>query len=618
MGGICGWQGDLGDHDPRAVRLAAASRSVSFNGPVKIGEATRKRGLHVEGNPRECHTCLQGPVWAGIEGLPRWSDTEIGEIAARDGHARALAVAYERFGAALFDILTGTWAVAVLDGGRGRALLAVDRLGVRPLCYALDHDGGLVFGTTVDSVRSHPNIDAAINPQALFDFLYFTRIPAPETVFKGIHKLMPGHMLWREGDSITTKRYWTLDYVEDEAANPRELAAELHEILRRAVGRSLAGTNNDTVGSFLSGGIDSSTITGLLAEQSGGHAKAFGVGFDSDRYDEMAFARASAGHFGAEFNEREVTPGDIVAALPGIAAAFDEPFGNSSVIPCYVCAKLAREHGMDVLLAGDGGDEIFAGNARYAKQKIYDFYFRVPRWIRRGLLEPALLKTSFGERIPVVRKARNYIRRAKIPLPDRLESDNFYQDKAAGMIFAPDASSDINPGNPIAIMRGHYEATKATTALDRMLFLDLHTTLADDDLRKVGRTAELAGISVRFPLLDEEVVEFSGRVPAGLKLKGRELRHFFKFAMRDFLPPTTLAKSKHGFGLPFGEWFRTDAALQEMVADLLAGLARRDFFRDDFLTAVQTQHRAGQSHYYGEIIWVLVLLELWFEHHMDR
>jgi asparagine synthase (glutamine-hydrolysing) len=217
-----------------------------------------------------------------------------------------------------------------------------------------------------------------------------------------------------------------------------------------------------------------------------------------------------------------------------------------------------------------------------------------------------------------LRKARSYIQRANVPLPDRLESYNHYNEVEMTDCFTPAVAESIDRQNPYRLLRMHYEAAGTESSLDSMLHLDVRTTLSDDDLRKVEQTSALAGVAVRYPLLDEEVVAFSARIPPAMKLEGRRLRSFFKYAVRDFLPPATLTKSKHGFGLPFGLWLKTDAGMQALAYDSLASLKKRNIFQPAFLDSAIETHRNGHSSFYGELIWVLMLLELWFQKHRDR
>ncbi len=614
MSGLCGWiDGRAATKDAlRVIDCMAAEIALLPTAAIESA-AGEGRALAVGGPDADRHLVAEGAVWAAITGQPRWSHPDLAAVAEAEDHARALAAAYARYGTDLFDHLHGPWALAVIDARRKRCLIAIDRLAIHPLCYATTADGGVVFGTTTDSVRVHPSVCATVSPQAMFDYLFLTRVPAPLTIYREIAKLFPGeYALLSDGEAVT-RPYWSLAYQNLAHADLDELATELKAVLRQAIARAEEQSGASTIGSYLSGGVDSSTVTGLLAEHRGGAVDAFGVGFDLDAYDEMAYARAAARHFGVRLHEYTVTPQDIVDAAPMIAAAYDEPFGNSSAIAAYCCARTAREHGIERLLAGDGGDELFAGNARYLSQKVFEIWGRIPAWLRRGVIEPVVWGVPGGAAIPPLRKARSYIRRASIPLPDRLESYNPLNEVALTECFEPDLAAEIDRDGPLAINRMHYSATRSQSPLHCMMHLDLRTVIADDDLRKVRRTAMLAGVDVRFPLLEEEVVGFSAKVPPAALIKGTKLRHFFKWALRDFLAPETLRKKKHGFGLPFGHWLKSDPALQAIAYDSLSTLKRRGLLRPAFIDSAIEMHRTGHASLHGELVWVLMMLALWLD-----
>jgi asparagine synthase (glutamine-hydrolysing) len=325
----------------------------------------------------------------------------------------------------------------------------------------------------------------------------------------------------------------------------------------------------------------------------------------------MEYARITAKHFAAEAHEYYVTPQDVVEAIPLIAQAYDEPFGNSSAVPTYFCARMARADGVKVLLAGDGGDEIFGGNVRYARQKILEWYWCVPAPLRRALIEPLALGLPAGDRIPVLRKLRSYIHQASVPLPDRLESYNFLHRSPLENVFEPDFLAKVDMTQPLVLLREVYERTASTSPVNRMMHLDLQFTLADNDLRKVSRMCELAGVEVRYPLLDEPLVDFSGQVPASLKVRGLKLRYFFKQALKDFLPPETIAKTKHGFGMPFGLWLKSHKPLRDVAFGSLQAFEQRGIVKPDFLKELWHQHETSHATYFGVMIWVVMMLECW-------
>ncbi|MGB8275459.1 MAG: asparagine synthase-related protein [Alphaproteobacteria bacterium] len=614
MSGLCGWFFPRrGVADAEQVLAGMGSGLPSGQGAIVRSAAAPDRGLLVSGADDLCHFHDDGQILAALSGHPEWKSAELGALAASEGHAKALALAYRKHGRDAFSQVHGPCAWALLDAASGRAAVAIDRIGVTQMCFA-DRSGGFVFGTTTDSVRAHPAASTAtISAQAVFDYLYFTRSPAPGTIYKEQRKLAPAQGLWHENGATETEFYWHMPFVDGGEANIDALSRELRDTLRQAVQRAVAGAGTTSVGAFLSGGLDSTTIVGLLRDILPASA-AFTIGFDAESYNETQYAAEAARHYGTKLHEYYVVPNDIIELAPRIARAYDEPFGNSSAVPTYFCAHLARAHGVSLMLAGDGGNELFAGNKRYAQQKVFAAYGLLPPWLRDKILEPLLFSLPGGS-VPLVRRAQSYVRRANTPMPERIETYNYYRTVPLAYCFRPDAAAEIDPGHPDELMRSVYERAATASILNRMLHVDLQMTLADDDLRKVGRMCELAGVDVRFPFLDEAVAELSARVPPGIKLKGLSLRHFYRKAMGGFLPRISLTKPKHGFGTPFGFWLRRDKRLQELAFGSLMSLKNIKFFEDAFLDGVVRTFLDGHESYHGELIWVLMMLDLWLREH---
>lgn len=607
MKGLCGWL-TLDRTGPAGMAELESMIQGLFTpaGHTGLAEDQAACAAPVQGMHRQDDGLL-----SVIVGQPHWSATELAERQQAQGAAAALCTAYRRHGTDLFRHLRGAFALAILDRRSRRLLAAVDRMGRHPLYYA-EIPGGLVFGSTADSVRAHPGVDGGVSLQGLFNYVYFHMVPSPGTVYQAQRKLPAAHYLDYRDGRATVAGYWQPAFEEPDGVSTAALADELQTLILDAVNRS---SDTDSVGAFLSGGLDSSTVAGMLARLRAGAARTYSIGFAVDGYDEMAYARIAARHFDTRQHEYYVTPEDVADAVPLIARSYDEPFGNSSAVPAYYCARLAAADGVTRLLAGDGGDELFAGNERYARQFLFEHYRRLPRTVRAGLLEPALRRLPGG--LPLVRKSLSYVNQANVPLPDRLESYNFLHRHAPGEMFDADFLAAVDLEQPLRVLRELYHRPSQGSPLNRMMYLDWQRTLADNDLRKVNRMCALAGVDVVYPLLDDALVEFSCRVPSALKLKGRQLRHFYKRAMDGFLPEAIIKKSKHGFGLPFGIWMREHRPLQELAYDSLLALKNRAYLRPAFIDRAMELHRSGHASYYGELVWVLMMLELWLEQH-DR
>jgi asparagine synthase (glutamine-hydrolysing) len=611
MSGICGWISG-----PQEAGRAQASVD-GMRRALRDGEAAAPPpllrdacALAVEPGIRPVSLYQAEHLLAAIEGRVRWRSARLGALAVERGAAAALAEAYRQHGSDCLKEMSGPFAIAVVDTRSAGGLLAIDRMGTRTMCYANSSDQ-LVFASNAESVVAHPAVGRDLSRQAIFNYLFCHVIPSPGTIYRSVRKLLPGECVTFRGGVLERRFYWHLPYHDDGTDSVEALERRFRLLLRDAARNAIDGQS--AVGTFLSGGTDSSTVTALLTEQTGEPARTYSIGFAWEGFDEMRYARITAQYLGARAHEYYVTPRDIVEAIPIIARAYDEPFGNDSAAPTYFCAKMAREDGVQVLLAGDGGDEIFGGNTRYAKQKLFEAYGRVPRVLRRALIEPLAFSFPGSDRIAPLRKLGSYIRQASVPLPDRLETYNFLHRSPLAEVFEPDFLAAVDVDEPLTMQREVYQRATSTSPLNRMMHLDLKLTLADNDLRKVSRMCDVAGIEVRYPLLDDELVEFSGEIPASLKVKGLKLRYFFKQALKDVLPPETIAKTKHGFGMPFGLWLRSHAPLAELVHGSLDAFQRRGILRPSYLQDLRRQHHAEHATYFGIMIWVVAMLECWFD-----
>lgn len=508
----------------------------------------------------------------------------------------------------------GGTGVVLIDHVQRKAFAVAPPIGLQQLYWAASADD-VRFASDPQRLGFMPERSPTIPPEAVFQYVYFHMIPGPLTAWVGISKLEGGHSLCWESGATSVTRYWRPTFAERMTGTSADATAELHRLLRLAVERSLG--DSAAAGAFLSGGLDSSTVAGFASQLRPG-IRTVTMGFDAAGYDEIEYARIASRHFGTRPIEYYVTPDDVLTALPTIAAAFAEPFGNSSAAAVYQCARVAREHGLDLLLAGDGGDELFGGNERYAEQLVFERYQSMPSLLRRGLLEPAVdAAARFTRRFPIG-KAQSYIRNAYTPLPDRLQRYNFLHRQNPAAIFTPALLAQVDASAPMQLLREEYGAPVTQSPVNRMMFLDWKFTLRDNDLVKVNAMAQLAGLRVSYPMLDDAVLDFSLRIPGDWKVRRGQLRWFYKRAMRNFLPKAIIDKTKHGFGLPFGVWTRTHAGLSKLAGDSLATLGERGFFRQDFLAQALRLHREGHASYYGELVWILVVFELWLRARMPN
>jgi len=527
--------------------------------------------------------------------------------------AELIAALYERFGLDLLLRLNGPCAVSILDKRTGRASVATDRYGICPVVY-LAQPGRLVCAGRIREILAVPGADPGeLDHGAVLDYLNLSAIPSPRTVYRQVRKLPPGHLLTvSEGDlEPRLTKYYDLDYAP-KGWREAEVVARLPLDIEQAV-RSIVEAEQGAgrrVGAFLSGGTDSSTVAGMIAKVAGG-VETFSIGFDEPGYSELDYARVAASRFGARHHEYTVTPEDVLSAIGALVDAFDEPFGNASAVPTYFCAKLAREQGVDTLLAGDGGDEIFGGNERYAAGKVFSDYHRIPSLLRKGFIEPLISLAPSAH--PVLEKGKKYIRRANIPQPDRFFSYHPVASLGAENLFSPEflrgaAGHDLN-----AWARELWDGAGTRDELNRLLYLDMKFTITDNDLRKVTGMVGQAGIRVAYPFLDHRLVDYAAGIPSGLKVKGRALRYVFKEALKGFLPPEIIVKQKHGFGLPIGVWTRSKENIASFVRETLLGpsCGIRPWLRDGVLEEIFRIHVETGATFYGDVIWNLLVLELW-------
>jgi len=539
-------------------------------------------------------------------GSPRFLDAHLAGLAKAQGSLASWREAVAANAITAAAGVTGDFAVG-LHEANGRTFLAVDRFAVRTICYRVDN-GQLRFAARADELA---DTGAEIDPQAIFDYLYFHVIPSPRTIYKGIFRLPPGHYALFENGRLTVAPYWEPAFQEQRSPSFDALKNEFRQLLRAAVSTQLDGNKPAC---FLSGGTDSSTVTGMAALASGKTVATYSIGFDAQGYDEMEFARLAAKHFKTEHHEYYVTPDDLVRSIPAVAAHFDQPFGNSSALPAYYCAKMAREDGVRQMLAGDGGDELFGGNARYAKQRVFGWYDHVPGFLKNGFMEP-LLGTRAAAAFPLTRKAGSYVEQARVPMPDRLQMYNLIMRLGVSEVLTPELLAQVDTGTPLELQREVWRGSRGCSDLNQELAFDWRFTLAESGLPKVRGATDFAGVGVGFPMLDDRLLAFSQTLPTNYKLKGLHLRWFFKEALRGFLPDEIITKKKQGFGLPFGVWANNTPRLKALAKDSLDSLAARGVVRTDFIQTLLAQRLPEHPGYFGEMVWILMMLEQWLQKH---
>ncbi len=611
MSGLCGWIGHGGAERELIGAMAAPLARFGGNGVQQV-QGPRSAAA-VAGQAGASHLFQRDGLLVAVWGHPVLRDAALAEQAAAQGIAATLAAHWQANPEKLCGLLGGAFALAILDEQRGEAVLAVDRMGIHPLTWQLAGEA-LLFASSADALVRHPLAGADIDPQGIYNYVYFHMIPSPRTVYKHQQRLLPGEFLHYRQGRVETKPYWRMQFQEDGKRSFEELRTAFLAQLKHGVREATAGAK---AGAFLSGGTDSSTIAGILCDVGGAPADTYSIGFAAEGYDEMEYARIASRHFGTNHHEYYVTPDDVAAAIPAMAAVCDQPFGNASAVPAFYCAKMARADGITRMLGGDGGDELFGGNERYAKQHVFALYEKVPSLLRKALLEPAVFNFPGGDHVTLLRKAKSYIEQASVAMPARLETYNLLGRYGAQQVFTDDFLAGTDAANPLAGLAHTYGQSEAKSLINRMLALDLKVTLADNDLPKVMKACELAGVEAAFPFLNDAMVAFSAGLTPQQKLNGQQLRWFFKEALKGFLPDAIITKQKHGFGLPFGVWLQQHKPLQQLASDSLHDLKRRGIVRGEFIEQLTGRHLQEHAGYHGTMVWVLMMLEQWFRQRQD-
>jgi asparagine synthase (glutamine-hydrolysing) len=611
--------------------MAICGIAVGSAGPPISERELRAMQASLAADPKTMRTCVLPNVGVSVNEASSsavfWSDEHVmvaGDAdlyppdEQRDGNCsvgKMIADLYARYGSAFVEKLRGSFALAIWDGQARTLLLVIDRFGFKRLCYA-NASSGVVFAVQPKTIFAGGRVSKKVDLSAITEYLVYNVVPIPKTAYEGVRRVEPGeYVIWKESGT-EKKRYWDMRYPEDDARPAEDVAEDLLACMENSVKLASAGLDLSTTGCFLSGGTDSSSIVGLLTKLNAAPVHAFSIGFSEDRFNELEYARLAAKHFQARHIEGKLGPGEARVVVDKIVEGYDEPFGNSSAIPTYWCAKLARESGMKTLLAGDGGDELFGGNERYREEQIFGFYQKIPRSARRWIIEPAV---STGPAIGMFRRARNYIHLANTGNPDRYCRWRLLRLFSPDVVLASDMPFRNGHSDLLATIRHHHDSAPTATELNRLLYVDVKMTLGDDDLPKVTRSAELVGIRVRFPYLDHELAEFSGRMRADLKVRGLEKRYLFKRATRNLLPAAILKKKKHGFGLPIGFWLKSNPQWHAWAKEILYDpkTYQRGYFRREFIEQLFQNMQQDDTPYFGDLLWVFLVLELWHRRHVE-
>ncbi len=508
---------------------------------------------------------------------------------------------YEEYGPDFVQHLRGMFGIALWDARMRRLLLVRDRLGIKPLYY-WKQPHRLLFGSELKCLLEFPGTRPSVDLEALSRYLSLGYVPEPDSIFQGVRKLPPGHLLIAGPGRAREEQYWELPWPEESAPPSEEECCErLRELLQESIRLRLV--SDVPLGALLSGGIDSSTVVAVMSRLMDRPVKTFSIGFAEKDFSELDYAHRVAQHLGTDHQELVVEP-EAVQLVEQLMGYFDEPFGDPSAVPTFLVSQLARQS-VTVALSGDGGDELFAGYDRYPEASRQQLFDRLPRSFRKHVLLP------LSQRLPYRMYGKNYLHR--IALDDGLER---YMDAAMlplpmkEQLVSPDFCTQIHSLDCSAVLRRFVPNGHRRPLLDRIVYLDTKAELPGDILTKVDRMSMAHSLEVRVPLLDHVFVEYVARLPMAYKLRGSDTKYIFKKAFGQLLPPEILHRPKMGFALPLRHWFARD--MHDYLRDALfdSRALGRGYFRPAFLDRLVREHSTGRRDN-SYLLWRLLALEIW-------
>jgi asparagine synthase (glutamine-hydrolysing) len=586
------------------------------------------RGLHLDGNLALGFARLSiidlsgghqpmcnetGDVWVVFNG-EIWNYKALRQSLLEKGHSfrtscdtETIVHAYEEYGVDCISHLHGMFGLAVWDGPRRRLLLARDRVGKKPLYYS-SVNGDLLFASEIKSLLCHPSVRREADVQALADFLSVRYVPGPATLFAGIYKVLPGHWLLCEDGTIKQGCYWDFTFGEPEKRPLDDYVHGIRERVTLAVQERLMA--DVPLGAMLSGGVDSSIITGVMSQLMDEPVKTFAVGFDVEGFNELPYARLVSEHFGTEHHELVVTGSDLTKYWPLLTWHRDEPVSEPSDLGVYLISRLARQH-VKVVLSGEGGDELFAGYPKYVVDWAAKYYRLLPAPVRDRLVVRLLDSLPYN-----MRKFKMVGHVLSEPAPQRwIMWFGIFNGRLKSDLLSERTKASIDADSSRVFQRW-LQGNRQRDDLSSMLYLDTKIWLPDNLLMKADKMTMAASLESRLPLLDYRLIEYAASIPSSVKVKPLQAKYLFKRAYADFLPEAVLTRKKMGFNVPNGVWFRQD--LRQLVSRLLLSerARSRGFLNNEFVASILRDHLEG-TYQYTMQLFILASLELWFRVFID-
>lgn len=626
MCGICGYYNNTPDSG------LIIERSVREMCALMVHRGPDEEGIYVSGSIGLGHRRLSiidlssgqqplsnedGSIWIVFNG-EIYNYREIREELLKKGHqfkthsdTEVIVHLYEEYGEDLFAKLNGMFAIGLWDGIKKKLIVARDRFGKKPLYYC--YKGNIfIFSSELKAILANPSIAREIDPESVSNYLSFLYIPPPKTIFRGINKLEPATYLVYQDEEVFKKRYWEPSFGSSTEMTRKSATEQFHGLLQDAVRIRLE--SEVPLGAFLSGGIDSSTVVAVMANILDRPVNTTSIGFREVKFNELPYAGEVSRRYATKHNEYVLEP-DFIRDLARIIYHLDEPFGDSSALPTYLLCKMARRN-VTVALSGDGGDENFAGYDRYLsalteeriREQVPSFLLNLISSGLRGICSPYL---------------RGYARTENLTLElPRAACNTFFcfDDELKKDLFTATFKGKLGDHSSLEIMDGYFKRAEGLDPLSRLQYVDLVSYLPEDILTKVDRMSMAHSLEVRAPLLDYRLVEFAGTLPAKWKIQNGLGKAFLREAVAGMIPEKVMNRSKMGFGVPVGSWFR--GKLQRLMEAVLFDkrTIERGYFEPGFLRDLWARHLKGPAWQIdlSQHLWVLLVLELWHRLFIDR
>ena len=525
--------------------------------------------------------------------------------------------AYEEWDVDCLNRFRGMFAFAIWDSKLKRLFMARDRLGEKPLVY-FNKNGQFVFASEIKALLQIPGVERKVNNSGLHHYLTYQYVPSPDTIFEGIKKLPPAHyLLYDRNGNIRIERYWKLNFNSRQKnhADVQEFSDLIRTELEESV--KLRLISDVPLGAFLSGGIDSSLIVGMMGKLSGKPVKTFSIGFEEKDFDELIYAKLVSDHFATEHHEFVVRP-NAIEILPKLIWHYNEPFADSSAIPTYYLANVTKNY-VKVVLTGDAGDENFAGYKRYLWSKWVALFIKIPGKIRRELIPTFLRVISYSHwKEKTLNRLIDFMESlSDDQVRNYAEQIKIFNAKEKGDIYTEDLVKNLGKKNPLDFLTKKYEEAETDDLLGKLLYVDINSYLPEDLLVKMDIATMANSLEARIPFLDHKFMELVAGIPSQLKMKGSMTKFILKKSFSDLLPEAILKRKKMGFGVPVSRWFKKE--LKEYIYEILmdSRTLNRGYFRREGIERLLDEHITSRYDHSAKI-WALLILEIWFRVFMDK